>query len=578
MKRPVFIFLIISLFVILNACAPGEVKLKIISTTDVHGAFFPVDPITGIEHTGSMAKVSSYIKTIRQENEESVILLDNGDILQGDPSVYYYNFEDSSRAHLFTDIMHYLQYDAATIGNHDIETGHPVYDRIKQELSIPWLAANCINTQSEKPYFSPYSIINKQGVKIAVLGLITPRIPDWLPENIWSGMRFDDMIESAKAWVPHILDEEKPDLMVGLFHAGVEYNYNNQDAQTHKNENAVKLVAQQVPGFDVIFAGHDHKTWNEYQIDPEGDSVLVLGSTSKARELAIANLTLTKNGRKWIVQESHGHIASMRNVEPDQDYIAYFDPQIEAVKRYVNLEIGELETPLSTPESFFGPSAFMTFIHHVQLTVGQVDISMAAPLSYNTNLPARTLKVDDLFALYRFENLLYTMELTGKEILDYLTYSYRNWFTHMTDSSDHLLNLLPDGNGGYRTATAYYNFDSAQGIDYEVDVKSGDQIQVRIKQLSSGEPFSLNETYRVAINSYRGNGGGGHLLQGAGIPKEELNQRIVGATDKDLRYYMKSYIQDQKIIRVNPVNNWEVVPGDWAASGRKKDYNLLFAN
>jgi len=73
-------------------------------------------------------------------------------------------------------------------------------------------------------------------------------------------------------------------------------------------------------------------------------------------------------------------------------------------------------------------------------------------------------------------------------------------------------------------------------------------------------------------------GGGGHLLQGAGIPKEELNQRIVGATDKDLRYYMKSYIQDQKIIRVNPVNNWEVVPGDWAASGRKKDYNLLFAN
>ncbi len=95
-----------------------------------------------------------------------------------------------------------------------------------------------------------------------MLGLITPAIPNWLPEHIWEGMVFEDMIESAKKWVAIIREKENPDLLIGLFHSGVEYTYGNVTADSYKNENASQLVAEKVPGFDVVFVGHDHASWN----------------------------------------------------------------------------------------------------------------------------------------------------------------------------------------------------------------------------------------------------------------------------------------------------------------------------
>lgn len=94
--------------------------------------------------------------------------------------------------------MNYLKYDAAAVGNHDIEAGHPVYDRIKKEFRFPWLSANLIDSQTGKPYFTPYVIVERQGIKIAILGMTTPNIPQWLPEHLCKGIEFEDMIESSK--------------------------------------------------------------------------------------------------------------------------------------------------------------------------------------------------------------------------------------------------------------------------------------------------------------------------------------------------------------------------------------------
>ena len=195
------------------------VNIKIIETSDVHGAIVPYDFINEKESDGSLAQVHSYV--IEQKKPgNNVILLDNGDILQGDPSVYYYNYEDTTTAHILADAMNFMQYDAATVGNHDIETGHAVYDRFWKQIQFPWLAANAVNTETNEPYFTPYKIFEKEGVKIAVLGLITPAIPTWLPEILWNGMGFDDMIESAERWVEIIKEKENPDLLIGLFPFG----------------------------------------------------------------------------------------------------------------------------------------------------------------------------------------------------------------------------------------------------------------------------------------------------------------------------------------------------------------------
>ncbi len=169
------------------SCQPRGQNIKIIATTDVHGSFFPTDINSGKEKPVSLARVQSLVRIERSIQDQEVVLLDNGDIIQGDPVVYYYNFEKTDVPHLCGQILNFMKYDAATVGNHDIEAGHPVYDRLVSESNFPWLAANAISTDNGEPYFQPYSIIEKGGVRMAVLGLITPAIPSWLPPDIWSG-------------------------------------------------------------------------------------------------------------------------------------------------------------------------------------------------------------------------------------------------------------------------------------------------------------------------------------------------------------------------------------------------------
>ncbi|MDE5786899.1 MAG: metallophosphoesterase, partial [Duncaniella sp.] len=165
----------------LNNIAAREVTVSLLETTDMHGNFFPRDFINARQASGSLARVSTLVDSLR-ESGKTVVLLDNGDILQGQPTAYYYNFVDTLTPHPVARMLNYLGYDAASIGNHDVETGHAVYDRYRSALgNIPLLGANVIDTVTGKPYLQPYTIIECDGVRIAVLGMITPSIPAWLP-------------------------------------------------------------------------------------------------------------------------------------------------------------------------------------------------------------------------------------------------------------------------------------------------------------------------------------------------------------------------------------------------------------
>ena len=565
---------------------PEKLTIKIIETSDVHGAIFPYDLMEDRETDHSLAQVLTYVTQERANPEQVVIFLDNGDILQGDPIVYYYNFENTESEHICSEVMNYMAYDAATVGNHDIEPGHAVYDKLNTDFDFPWLAANAVGTESGEPYFKPYVILKRGGIKIAVLGLITPAIPQWLPENIWEGMEFRDMIESAKYWTEKIRKDEDPDVMIGLFHAGADYSYNMQQALTPKNENASKLVAGQVPGFDVVFVGHDHHGWNEKFTNWAGNEVLLLGPTSKARNVAVAEIGLSLNKTTNHYQKTlKGELIAINDYAPDSAFIAEFTPAFDKAKSWVGSPVGSFTEVIDSRETFFGDSPFIDLIHQAQLEISGAQISFAAPLSFDMQINAGEFYVRDMFKLYRFENLLYTMELGGVEIKDFLEFSYNLWMNQMENEKDLLINFKENEDGslvpsrfgnGYQLKNAYYNFDSGDGLNYTVDVSKPFGERVEIVSLADGTPFDLNQKYTVAVNSYRGNGGGGHLVEGSKIRQELLQDRIVSSTEKDLRFHMMEWMKEKGQITPTVNNNWKVIPEDWVEVAKPKSYVLLF--
>lgn len=589
MKRhSIFSTIILSVLLLsVNTILPlhaQTVKLKLIETSDVHGSLFPWDFINDKPASTSLAQVYTYVEEQRVDKSQSVILLDNGDILQGQPLVYYYNFEDTKSEHICASVMNYMKYDAATVGNHDIEPGHPVYDKIVKEFKFPWMAANAVDTKTGEPYFKPYTILNRNGVKIAVLGLITPGIPMWLPEKIWSGIDFQDMVVSAKKWSEIIRETEHPDVMIGLLHAGVDANYDGQSAEKPLNENAAQMVAEQVPGFDVVFVGHDHHGWNYKVKDPNGNEVLILGTLNASRTATEASIVLNKNTEngKW-KKETSGNVIQIENYQPDKAFMTEFEPVIKNIKAYVSKPIGEFTETISTHESVFGDSPFIDLIQQIQLELTHADVSFAALLSFNTEIKKGQIYVRDMFNLYKYENLLYTMNLSGQEIKDYLEYSYGQWFNQMKNVDDNLINFRRNEKGDYilshgslQLAASYFNFSSAAGINYTVDVSKPAGERITISTMADGKPFDLTKTYTVAINSYQANGGGGLLTLGAKIPKAEITGRIVTSTPKDLRYYLMKWIEDKKIVNPKAMNNWSVIPKDWWEKGKEKDSQLLF--
>ncbi len=583
------VFSILAVF-IFSSCSliqrKQDVVLKIIETTDVHGAIFPYDFIRGREADHSLAHVHSYVNFLRNDPSMEVILLDNGDILQGQPTVYFSNYEEQDLPHICSEVMNFMEYDAATIGNHDIEAGHYVYDKLVKEFSFPWLAANAIDIETNEPYFKPYTIIRKKGVKIAILGLITPGIPGWLPENLWEGIEFEDMVESAKYWVPKIQQDEKPDILIGLFHAGHDFTYGGKTKETNKNENASILVAEQVSGFDIVFIGHDHDEFNEFVIGPDNREVLVLDPKSSARLISEATVELKWNkNRKAYDKKISGKLISLSDGLPDENFLESFEPYYNQVKEYVSRPIGTFTKSMYSKEALFGDSPFMDMVHQVQLDISGADISFGAPLSMNAIIDSGEVFVKDLFQIYRYENFLYTMELSGKEVKDYLEYSYNGWLNQMQNNSDNLLRFKTNDEGEnikhnrpptYRLFTSYYNFDSAEGIRYTIHVKNPEGQKVEIISMLDGSPFNMDLIYKVAINSYRGNGGGGHLTKGAGIAPEELSSRIVFSTDKDLRYYMMRWIENKEVVNPESNMNWIIVPEKLRQVGMENDLQLLF--
>lgn len=552
------------------------VKLKIVETSDVHGNFYPYDFVRRQPSAGSLARVYTWVQQERRRFGDNLILLDNGDILQGQPSAYYYNYIDTVSPHLTAEMLNFMAYDAGNMGNHDIETGRAVFDRWTGDCRFPVLGANILDTATGKTHLKPYVVLEREGVKIAVLGMITPAIPMWLSENLWPGLRFEDMEAAARKWIPFIREQEKPDVIIGLFHAGKNAVWMGGKYR----DNASVEVASRVPGFDVVLAGHDHARACFKVANEAGDSVLVVNPANNAVTVGDVEITLTLRGGKVTDKLVEGRLTDVGALEPSPEFMQHFAGQYDAIQAFVSKKIGRFTQPISTRPAYFGPSAFVDLIHRLQLEIGKAEISLAAPLSFDARIEAGDIYVSDMFNLYKYENMLYTMSLSGKEIRGALEMSYALWTNQMHSPGDPLLLLCESSVSGAEERTFFqhpsYNFDSAAGIIYTVDVTRPAGQKVTILSMADGTPFDENRMYKVAVNSYRGNGGGELLTKGAGISQEELKSRILFSTDKDLRYYLMQYIEQRQIVTPRSLDQWKFIPANWVKPAAERDYKKLF--
>lgn len=552
------------------------VKLKIVETSDVHGNFYPYDFVRRQPSAGSLARVYTWVQQERRRFGDNLILLDNGDILQGQPSAYYYNYIDTVSPHLTAEMLNFMAYDAGNMGNHDIETGRAVFDRWTGDCRFPVLGANILDTATGKTHLKPYVVLEREGVKIAVLGMITPAIPMWLSENLWPGLRFEDMEAAARKWIPFIQEQEKPDVIIGLFHAGKNAVWMGGKYR----DNASVEVASRVPGFDVVLAGHDHARACFKVANEAGDSVLVVNPANNAVTVGDVEITLTLRGGKVTDKLVEGRLTDVGALEPSPEFMQHFAGQYDAIQAFVSKKIGRFTQPISTRPAYFGPSAFVDLIHRLQLEIGKAEISLAAPLSFDARIEAGDIYVSDMFNLYKYENMLYTMSLSGKEIRGALEMSYALWTNQMHSPGDPLLLLRESSVSGAEERTFFqhpsYNFDSAAGIIYTVDITRPAGQKVTILSMADGTPFDENRMYKVAVNSYRGNGGGELLTKGAGISQEELKSRILFSTDKDLRYYLMQYIEQRQIVTPRSLDQWKFIPANWVKPAAERDYKKLF--
>ena len=552
----------------------GVHELHVLATNDVHGAWFD-STYTGSGVRSSLFAVSRTVDSIRAAvGPRNVLLLDAGDCLQGDNAAYYYNYVATAEPHLFPRLAAYMGYDAIAVGNHDIETGHPVYDRVTRQLrrkGIAFLAGNAFRTDGRGTYWSEYKVFRRSGMKVLVAGYTNAYIASWLGEDKWSGMSFSSLVPLVGERVARLRRRFRPDVVVVAVHSGTGKGDGSE------LESQGMDLFRSLEGVDFVICSHDHRSF----VSNSGSCVL-LNSGSRASNVAHGVLKAKVKGRRIVSREYSCGLEKTDPHKVDTAMKAAFRADFEKVRDFTLAEVGGTECELSMREAFRGPCAMLDLIHTVQLLSSGAQVSFAAPLSQKGLIPAGKLIYNDLFVIYPYENTLFKVKLTGEQIVSYLEYSYDAWI--QDPSSGHVLRIESRGddrfgNSRWSFVNRSYNFDSAAGLRYTVDVTKPFGSRVAVSSMADGSAFERDSVYTVAMTSYRAAGGGGLLREGAGadpatVPVEGRYPEI-----RDLVY---QFIKDRGTLTAGAVSDssllggWSFVPSPAAQEAIDADMKLLF--
>ena len=532
--------ILLALVLVGHSFAPDRVQITILGTTDLHGNINPIDYYTNKPDNRGLAKVATLIKRIRKE-QPNTVLIDSGDTIQGSPLESFHGRKNNQPPDPMMLAMSSLNYDAMTVGNHEYNFGLKVLEKARSEANFPWLSANTYDIKTQQTHYKPYIVKEVAGVKIGILGLTTPGIPNWDNPPNYAGLEFHVPVDEARKWVPILRDREKADVVVVAMHMGLEEDLRTGDVSPGQvpHENEAIAIANGVPGVDVIFMGHTHRDTPSLYIN----GVLLTQANYWGRHLARADLYLQRSGTGWRVYAKAARtIPTDDRVEPDPEIVKLAEPYDRETQGWLTRVIGESKEELTAREARFRDTAILDLIQKVQLEAGKADVSMVASFNSEARIAKGPVTVRDIAGLYVYENTLAVLEVTGQQLKDALEHSAKYYKAYVPGKapSDLVDEKIPA-----------YNFDIAEGVTYDLDISK--PIGQRIQNLRfHGQPLSPNKKLRLATNNYRVNGGGGYDMY--------KNAPVVYRSSEEIRELIIDWVERNKTIPVTPNNNWRIVP------------------
>ncbi|MBS3742068.1 MAG: 5'-nucleotidase C-terminal domain-containing protein [Candidatus Cloacimonetes bacterium] len=540
MKHKKIILLAIFLLITSFLSSQNIDTLFILETNDVHGRIFSYNYYKDEPADIGLAQVYTRIKEYRQKHDH-VLLVDAGDAIQGTPLTQYFNFVEPEKPHPMILAMNEMGYAAFAVGNHEIEQGPEVYNKTRDESNFPWLSANS-DTGNGSTYFEPYTIIEQNGIKVGIIGLTTPGIPTMLDSTFYPGITWTDMVRTAKKYATML--RPKVDILAGLFHAGFR-----ADEDAYKTEkfglpiaNASGLVAERIPEFDVVFGAHSHRIKPEVGTKTtETNRPLQIIARRWGECLGITKFILKRQNGKHSILRKSGWVEDVHEYEGDPELMELLKPYHEKTLDYIRNDIATITDTIYGANSRYEDSPIVELINEAQLATTGADISFAASFRTDYIFKQGKLQIKDVFTIYPYENYLFMVKMTGKQIKKYLEAS-SNYY-------------IFDGEKVMRNPKiAGYHCSIAEGINYTIDPTKpvGKRIG-KITMEKTGEPLKPNQEYKVALNSYRANGGGG-LMKAA----EATDAPIIYKSSQDMRNILIDYLQEIGELDAEVDNNWSL--------------------
>lgn len=526
------------LFFVCVVCADaGHVKITLLATTDLHGNILPYDYFTAKPAARGLAKIAALIAEARAENPNS-ILIDCGDTIQGTPLEYVHQRQigaaRSERADPMMLSMNVLGYDAMVVGNHEFNYGLKNLTRAREEAKFPWLSANTIvaSDAAVKP-FAPYVVKTIAGVRVGVVGITTPLIPVWeLPEN-YRGLRWRSGIEAARAQVAELRAKERPDIVIVAGHTGLDRDL--KTGMVHagdSEENMIYEIAEQVPGIDGVVFGHTHQELAEYRV---GD-VLMMQPKNWGMSLGRMDFELDGEAGAWKIASKHSRVIPVTPDTPVDDRIVQLArPYQDDAEAYLNTPVATAPVPLDSRTARIEDTPLLDAVQRVELFYAKADVSFASVFNTGQVIPKGPVTVRQIAGLYVYDNELYAIEGTGKMVREALENSARYFKT----------------GGGVNPAVFGFNYDIAEGLEYEIDVTQPEGHRIRNLRWH-GAPLADAQKLRLAVNSYRAGGSAGYtMFKGA---------KIVWRSTRDIRDLMVEYYTARKELPSKANDNWRIQP------------------
>jgi 2',3'-cyclic-nucleotide 2'-phosphodiesterase/3'-nucleotidase len=528
-----------------QAAPPSEtVTVTVLATTDTHGNLYPWDYYTRRSAPRGLAAAATLVDAVRRETPNT-LLIDCGDTIQGSPLESVYQAAVRAGTARAPDpmmlAMNRMGYDAMVVGNHEFNFGLKNLTVARETARFPWLSANTLTGSTLLP-FAPYVVRTVGGVKVAVIGVTTAAIPQWEEAEQIRGLSWLAPEEGVRRALAE-LEREKPDVVLVALHGGLDRDPATGVLRPGEvaGENSVWQIAEQFPKLAAVLYGHTHRREEGLRVG----SVLLVQPRNWAMDVARVDLALAREpGGPWRLSGASSRLLAVQpDTAPDPAVLEIARPYHEAAERYLDQPVTRAPVELSGARGRFEDSALVDAIQEVQVHYSGADVSFASLFDTRVRVARGPVTVRELAALYLYDNELYAIEGDGRMVREALENAARYYRTCPEPSCAR--GPLVDG------AVIGYNYDMAEGVDYEIDLT--EPAGHRVKNLRfHGAPLRDEQPLRIAVNNYRAAGSAGYSMF--------RDARIVWRSGREIRDLMVEYFGAPRPLPEKPDGNWRLVP------------------